>query len=98
MKKTAFLMTSIMVSLIILTIFFLAFISSIGENSGNYVSFPEYTRSHTKALCNSEKYCKDYEIFCENENVVGMRFTGAAVQFPENWEDSRDEEVLSKNC
>ena len=95
MKKTAFLITSIIISLIVLTIFFLAFISS---QQGNYILIPEYTHSYTKALCSSEKYCKDFEIFCEDKNFIGMKFTGAAVQFPESWKDPRDGEMRNRLC
>lgn len=98
MKKTAFLINSIMVSLIILTIFFLTFIGSISANSGNYIANLEYTHSYTKAICNSENFCQDYEIFCENKNFINMKFTGAAVQFPENWQDPRDEETRNEVC
>ena len=98
MKKTAFLITSIIMSLIILIIFFLVFISSISANSGNYVVVRQYTHSYTKAFCSLEKYCEDYEIFCENNDFIGRRFTGAGVQFPENWQDPRNEETKNKVC
>ena len=98
MKKTAFLITSIIMSLIILIIFFLVFISSISANSGNYVVVRQYTHSYTKAFCSLEKYCEDYEIFCQNENFIGMRSTGTAVQFRESWQDPRDEETRNNIC
>lgn len=53
--------------------------------------FP-YTHSSTKALCTSENYCMDYEIFCKNEKVIEMRFTGAAIQLSQNWDDPRTSE------
>jgi hypothetical protein len=54
-----------------------------------------YTHSSTKALCDSENYCEDYEFFCKNKEVVSIRFTGAAIQFPENWKDPRTKEQKS---
>ena len=57
------------------------------------------TYSHTKAICNSENFCQDYEIFCKNEEVIKMfPMTGAAIQFPLNWEDPRPEETRNKLC
>lgn len=90
----------IIFSLIILFILigFLAFINFISPNSSNYISVPEYTHSHTKALCNSTKYCQDYEIFYENKNIMGIRFTGAAVQFSSDWQDPRDEDLQKLSC
>ena len=37
--------------------------------------------SHTKAICDKNNFCQDYEIHCENKEIIGIRFTGAAVQF-----------------
>ena len=58
-----------------------------------------YTHSYTKAICNSENYCQDYEIFCKNRNIVSISpITGASIQLPENWEDPRSAEVKNKLC
>ena len=74
----------------------LTFISS---DLGNYIIVPQYTSSHTKAICNSENYCQDYEIFCKNQEIISISpITGAAIQFSENWEDPRDEEIIDKFC
>ncbi len=56
-----------------------------------------YTYSYTKAICDDNNYCRDYEIFCRNTEIVEMRFTGASVQFDKNWEDPR-EEVKNNFC
>ena len=90
----------IIFSLIILLILtgLLAFISSINSDLGNYISVPEHTSSYTKALCNSTRYCQDYEIFCENKNIIGMRFTGAAIQFSSDWQDPRNEDLKKLSC
>jgi len=72
----------------------------IGPVQSNYIKItPEYTHSHTKAICNEQNLCQDYEIFCENKDVMYMiPITGAVVQFSEDWEDPRDEEIRSNSC
>lgn len=71
----------------------------ISSSSGNYIAIPKYTHSHTKAICNSENFCQDYEIFCQNQEVIGMSpITGAAIQFPENWEDPRNDKIKNSLC
>ena len=74
----------------------IVFISSVPNN---YITIPKYTHSHTKAICDSENFCQDYEIFCQNQEVIGMNpITGAAIQFPETWQDPRDEEIRNSLC
>ena len=58
----------------------------------------EYTYHHTKAVCNEDNYCRDYEVFCRNTEITEMRFTGAAVQFAKNWKDPREEELKNSFC
>ena len=54
--------------------------------------------SYTKGICNETNYCEDYEINCEGNNVVSMKFTGAAIQNSLNWKDPRDKETIEKLC
>ena len=54
--------------------------------------------SYTKAICNETNYCEDYEINCEGNKVVSMKFTGAAIQNSLSWEDPRDKESIEKLC
>ncbi len=71
----------------------------ISSSSGNYITSFQYTHSHTKAICTEDNFCQDYEIFCENQDIMGMSpITGAAVQFSENWEDPRSVEMRKKLC
>ena len=87
----------IILTLIILVI--LITILALSTAQSNYIKIiPQYTHSHTKAICNSENLCQDYEIFCKNQEIIGMNPTGAAIQFPENWEDPRDEEIRNSLC
>ncbi|HEA46347.1 MAG TPA: hypothetical protein ENH99_01040 [Candidatus Pacearchaeota archaeon] len=65
----------------------------------NYVRSVTHNHSWTKAICTENNLCQDYEIFCENQNLIRMSpITGASVQFSENWEDPRDEEIREKFC
>lgn len=96
-------MKKMIVLFIILVIFLTAILSLTPISSkGNYVKIrglQEYTHSHTKAICNSENFCQDYEVFCKDKSIVKMSpITGAAVQFPVAWEDPRDEEMRKRFC
>jgi hypothetical protein len=95
MKKI--LLIGLVLMLIFLTSVLL--ISSFGliESFSQKSEFP-YTHSHTKAICDENNYCEDYEIFCKDKKVVKMSPTGAAVQYSSNWEDPRDEEIRSGSC
>ncbi len=79
---------------------FLISVLLIGPVQSNYLEIvPEYTHSHTKAICDEQNLCQDYEIFCENKDVIYIiPITGAVVQFAEDWQDPRDEEIRSGFC
>ena len=93
MKKRTSLITALMVILILLTTLLLALTTS--NSSSNY----PHLFSHTKAICNSENLCQDYEIFCKDQKIIKMSpITGAAVQFSADWKDQRSEEKIKKVC
>ena len=54
--------------------------------------------TYTKAVCNETNYCEDYEITCQDDEVVSMNPTGAAIQFSNDWEDPRNEEIIERIC
>ncbi len=97
MKKTVFLAIGLIGILILLTTFLLALTPS---NSSNYVLvsyLPVF--SYTKAICNQENFCQDYEIFCEDNKISGISpITGASVQFSSGWKDKRDKESINEMC
>ncbi len=77
----------------------LATILVITTVQANYVkTVPQYTHSLTKAICDEENFCQDVEIHCKNQEIIGMRLTGAAVQFSENWQDPRPPELRNRVC
>ncbi len=93
MKKRTSLITALMVILILLTTLLLALTTS--NSSSNY----PHLFSHTKAICNSENLCQDFEIFCKDLEVIKMNpITGAVVQFSESWKDPRTLEQRNEFC
>lgn len=60
----------------------------------NYLKTDFLTNSHTKAVCNDKNFCEDYEITCENKNILSIRATGFAVQFSPDWKDPREDKEI----
>lgn len=56
----------------------------------------EYT--HTKAVCNENNFCQDYEVTCQGEKVVDIKPTGYIVQNPDDWKDPRNQEEIGQWC
>ena len=65
--------------------------------SGNSVK-KEFDYSFTKAICDGENFCEDYEIKCNSNKTFSISATGFAVQFPEEWKDPRNKEDIEKLC
>ena len=62
------------------------------EDSNDFYSF-------TKAVCDENNKCQDYEVHCNgNETLEITPITGSIVQFSEDWEDSRTQEQIDKLC
>ncbi len=75
------------------------FLTITSSNQENYVEIQGYTHSSTKAICTEDNFCQDYEIFCENSEVISIApITGAVVQFSEDWQDPRPNEIRNKFC
>jgi regulatory protein YycI of two-component signal transduction system YycFG len=53
--------------------------------------------SYTKALCNENNYCKDYEIKCLGKKSISLTPTTFAVQQDENWKDFRNEDEICRD-
>ena len=87
----------IFIEILIISLMTILLISPVQSNYLKIV--PEYTHSHTKAICDDQNLCQDYEIFCENNKIVKMTpITGAVVQFSEDWQDPRSAEIRSDFC
>ena len=97
MKKLAFLAFVLVLILSLILTIIVSF--TIVSSEVNYIKIPEYTRSFTKAVCNADNSCQDYEIFCKDQKPVKITpITGAVVQFPDNWKDPRSQEMRNKWC
>lgn len=89
--KIVFLSTTILVLMVILIYFVFSLSQITSQTSTNYYSY-------TKAICDDSNYCEDYEITCQNEEVIKINPTGAAVKFSDDWQDPRDKEIIEKIC
>jgi hypothetical protein len=87
----------ILLSAIILTVLTLLFISSSIATKKPDLNV-EIDHTWTKAICNSDNYCQDYEISCYDNTFVKMTPTGAAIHFSESWRDPRTENLINKLC
>jgi len=95
MKETTLKIFVMSLVLIVLTLSLILVVSAINETSSEIGT--NYT--WTKAVCNSSNLCQDYLIECKNKSVVSMNpITGAAVKFPDDWHDSRNQETINKIC
>lgn len=56
----------------------------------------EYT--HTRAVCDENNLCQDYEITCQENKVQNIKATGFVVQNPKNWEDPRNPKDVEQWC
>ena len=56
------------------------------------------TYSFTKAICNEDNYCEDYEIACDQNQVKRFTPTGMATQNVNSWKDPRTPEQIERLC
>jgi len=90
-KKITFL---IIILIILISILIFSVINSSKIN-GEVI---ENHYTYTKAICNQTNYCEDYKITCQNNNTLSINPTGATIQFPNNWKDPRNKELIKKIC
>lgn len=84
----------IMISIlfIILILFMFVFSSNITSNvikSTNY--------SFTKAICDKNNYCTDYQIICQGKKEISITPTGSAIKSNENLSEINNQS-LEKLC
>ena len=93
MKKTRIMFLSVILLVLAGSLIFLVFnlFQITGGTIQNYYTY-------TKAVCNETNYCEDYEITCQDDEVVSMSPTGSAIQFSNDWQDPRDEEIIERIC
>lgn len=79
--------------ILVWTLFF-----SLGQNYITGKNVEDFTHSFTKAICDENNYCEDYEIVCNDNKILKINPTGNAIQFSLDWKDLRDEETRNKLC
>ena len=52
----------------------------------------------TKAICDENNYCEDYEVVCEQNQVKSFTPTGMVIQNPVSWKDSRTSKQIDEMC
>lgn len=88
-RKKIILFALALVLVVLSTFLTLEMVKSNPETQNKY--------THTKAICDENNFCKDYEITCEKGELETMSpITGAFVQHDESWQDPR--ENPSKLC
>jgi len=55
-------------------------------------------KHYTTAICNDTNYCRDYEIVCVNKTIVSITPITGGVQYPLDWNDSRDKANMTNVC
>ena len=90
--KKSFLKSTIILLIIvlILAIFFILKPQITGNSINQQMS--------TKAICDENNYCEDYEIICEQNQIKSFTPTGMAIQNSDNWNDPRTPEQIRKLC
>ena len=74
-KKTLKILISLLILVLILAIYLVVFQVNF---TGNAVK--NYSLSFTKAFCDENKNCRDYEITCKGKNLISMNPIGYAVK------------------
>ena len=91
--KIRIVFLSVMLLVLVGSLIFLVF--SLFQITGGTI-LNHYT--FTKAVCDETNYCEDYEITCQDGELVSMNPTGAAIQFSKDWQDPREEEKIERIC
>jgi len=91
--KTRIISLSVMLLVLVGILIFLVF--NLFQVTGGTI-LNHYT--YTKAVCDETNYCEDYEITCQDDELVSMNPTGAAIQFSNDWEDPRSKEIIERIC
>ncbi len=91
MKKTSLKLALLLLILALILVAFLILKPRITGNSINQQMF-------TKAICDNNNYCEDYEVICNQKQVKSFTPTGMVAQNSDNWNDSRTPEQIEEMC
>jgi hypothetical protein len=79
--------------IIILILIIIASFLFIRSNLTGETIKDHYT--YTKAICDENNFCQDYEITCRNKEVISMEpITGATIKHSNTWQDPREQKEL----
>jgi hypothetical protein len=93
MDKIEVILTILMVIILALTALTLAYSNQAPNKE------PLDYHSWTKAICDKDNFCQDYEIQCKGQELVSMApITGAFIQQDANWQDPRTFEQKTRVC
>ena len=53
--------------------------------------------SYTKAICDEENFCQDYEIICKADEIIINPIPNTTIKNPDNWEDFREDKEICFN-
>ena len=93
-------------STILLVVLLIILVGALGFISNNFVqkyitgsAIEDFQYLYTKAICDENNFCQDYEIVCKgNELISQTPVTGAFLQQDINWKDPRTNEAIEKIC
>ena len=83
-------------TILVLTLFLVVFFAFKPKITGNSIN--DFTHSYTKAICDENNFCEDYEIICNENKLVKFTPTGFTLQQPDNWKDPRNPEETEELC
>ena len=89
MKSIYIILISLVVGLILG--FTISKISFQPQITANVIEESSTNYTYTTAICNENKECIDVLVECENQKVISLKPTSKLVEFPEDWEDFREE-------
>ena len=91
MRKTVKILLAVSIALIGILGFSIYNQSLTGRAVEDYYTY-------TKAICDENNFCQDYEIICRSGEFEQMNsITGASVNNPDDWEDPRPESERNYN-
>jgi len=93
MKRSLQMSILLFLVLILILVIFLTIRPRITGNS----TF-DLTHSFTKAICDEDNFCEDYEIECQGNILTKITPTGFTLQQSKDWEDIRTPEEIERFC
>jgi len=98
-KPIIIILITLVLALLIIILVSNPNITSLSISSQEASSNNPNLYSWTKAICNENNYCQDYEIECNGQELTKMSpITGASIQNSKTWQDPRTLEQRIRVC